>query len=199
MTSNTLCFNKRVQALQVSGHSNRSSNRRQRGPLHGLQGDASSQRKSGVRGTTALRQSQVLKMREKGAAAEVRILAQQLPEVIVTQEYPPAADDEPMPYVHDFNAGMNDGWLDVDSDDEDEAEDAEEGEVEKAAKKFRVEYRDFRTRRDRTDTNSNYWAEQTEGMVDAYMDWCRRKTTGEALPPCDKPSLWIDVIDIFGV
>lgn len=138
-------------------------------------------------------------MREKGAAAEVRILAQQLPEVIVTQEYPPAADDEPMPYVHDFNAGMNDGWLDVDSDDEDEAEDAEEGEVEKAAKKFRVEYRDFRTRRDRTDTNSNYWAEQTEGMVDAYMDWCRRKTTGEALPPCDKPSLWIDVIDIFGV
>lgn len=157
-------------------------------------GDASSQRKSGSRGTTSFRHSHVVKMRDKGAAAEVRVPSHELPEFIAMQDYLPLAGGEPM---GDLGGSGDNGWVDQDSDTEDDLDD-DDAEVEKMARKVRVEYRDFRTRRDRTDTFNKNWSEQTEGMVDAYMDWCHRQTTGEVLPECDKPSLWLDVIDVFG-
>ena len=200
MASNTLRFNHRVQALQASKRSNVTSGRRQRGPSHGLQGDANSQRKSGTRATRSFRHSQVQKMREKGAAAEVRVLAQDLPEVVIAQEYPPTPADEPMHYepMGYPGGGSSFEWQDLGSDDGYEEEEEEEAEVEKAARKVWVEYWDFRTKRQRTDASNKNWEEQAEGMVDAYMDWSLRMTTGEALPPCDKPALWIDVVDVFG-
>ena len=141
-------------------------------------------------------------MRDKGAAVEVRVLVHDLPEVVVEQEYQPC--NEPMPYepAGDFGSG-GDAWVDQHSDDKDGEEEEEEGEegeeeVERAARKVRVEYRDFCTKRERTDTSNKYWEEQKEGMVDAYMDWCLRSSSGEGLPLCDKPSLWIDVVDVFG-
>lgn len=129
-------------------------------------------------------------MRERGAVADVQVLAHELPEVVAMQDYLPAAD-EPMGDFGDFGGS---GWVDQGSDEEEE----EETEVEVAARKVRVEYRDFRTRRDRTDTTNKNWAEQTEDMVDAYMDWCLRQTSGEPLPECDKLPLWVDVVDVFG-
>ncbi|KAE9385963.1 hypothetical protein BT96DRAFT_949467 [Gymnopus androsaceus JB14] len=154
--SNTSRFNRRVQALQASKRSSVSSSRRQRVPAHGLQGDANSQRKSGSRGTSSFCHSQVQKMQEKGAAAEVRVLAYDLPEVAAAQEYPPARTDEPMPYAAPYGELLM-----------------------------------------HTDASNKSWEEQREGMVDAYMDWCIKKTTGEVLPLCDKPSLWVDVVDVF--
>lgn len=193
---NTRRFNRCAQALQVSRASNGIINRRQRGPSHALQGDANSQRKSASRGTTSFRHSQVRKLRERGAAAEVRVLAHDLPEVIAGQDYHPLVDVQ-MEDRMDCQPVDEFGWVDQDSEEEDEEED--ETEVEKAARKVRVEYRDFRTRRDRTQTSNKSWGEQMEGMVDAYMDWCLTEITKEALPDCDKPSLWLDVIDMFGM
>ncbi|KAE9401183.1 hypothetical protein BT96DRAFT_938043 [Gymnopus androsaceus JB14] len=136
-------------------------------------------------------------MRDKGCAAEVWVLAYSLLEVTAQQEYgsPP---DEPMSYepYDDFCGSGDNAWVNQGSDVEDEIE-VDETEVEKAARKVRVEYQDFWTKRDRTDTTNKYWSEQTEGMVDAYMDWCLREAAGEPLPECNKPSLWIDVVDIF--
>lgn len=204
MSSNTLRFHKRVQALQISKRQNgsSSSNRKQRGPSHALQGDAKSQRNS-TRGTTAFRHSQVQNLRKKGAAAEVHVLPHDLPEVVIAQDYPldPAPESAPQeppsyePMAHEYGA-QGGGWVDSDDEVEDEVE---ETEVEKTARKVRVEYRDFRTRRrDRTDKSNKHWEQQMSGMIDAYADWCHRNTTGASLPPCDKPPLWIDVIDVFG-
>lgn len=197
MSSSTLRFNRRVQALHVSKPS-KTVSRRLRGPSHGLQGDASSQKKSGTRGTSSFRHSQVIKMKEKGAAAEVHVMAHNLPEVIAMQDYMPTAD-EPMDYMPAANVqGQNrSDWEDQPSDNEDE-ESGEDSEVENAARKVRVEYRDFRTRRDRTQMSNVHWKEQESDLVDAYMDWCLRQTTGEGLPPCEKPAMWLDIIDIFG-
>ena len=132
MPSNTLCFNQHVQALQASKCMNVSSSQQQCGPSHGLLGDAGSQWKSGLQGMTSFRHSQVLKMREK---AEVRVLAQDLPEVVIAQEFLPPPGDEP---VGDFDAG-GDAWVDQPSDSED-GEEEEGAEIEVTAWKFRVEY-----------------------------------------------------------
>ncbi|KAE9398022.1 hypothetical protein BT96DRAFT_995208 [Gymnopus androsaceus JB14] len=181
--SNTSRFNRRVQALQASKRSSVSSSRRQRGPAHGLQGDANSQQKSGSQGTSSFCHSQVQKMREKAVA----------------QEYPPARTDEPMPYAAPYGEfGSSYDWLNQASDGDDEEVEEEDTEVEKTAQKVRVEYCDFRTKRQRMDASNKSWEEQREGMVDAYMDWCIKKTTGEVLPPCNKPLLWVDVVDVFG-
>ncbi|KAE9393541.1 hypothetical protein BT96DRAFT_999319 [Gymnopus androsaceus JB14] len=137
-------------------------------------------------------------MKKKSAAAEVHVLAHDLLEVVITQDYPPdpapkSASDEPMAYEGGTHGS---GWVNSDNDSEDEVEDTE---VEKTARKVRVEYQDFHTnRQDRTDKTSKYWEQQTAGMVDAYMDWCCRNTMGEPLPTCGKPSLWINVVDVFG-
>ncbi|KAE9388182.1 hypothetical protein BT96DRAFT_1004436 [Gymnopus androsaceus JB14] len=74
-------------------------------------------------------------MRDKGCAAEVRVLAHSLPEVAAQQEYgsPP---DEPMSYkpYNDFCSSGDNAWVDQGSDVEDEVE-VDETEVEKAARK----------------------------------------------------------------
>lgn len=205
MGSNTLRFNRRVEALRLSRRSNVSSSRRQRGPSHGLQGDATSQRKSAARGTSSFRHSQVLKMQDKGAALEDRVLAYDLdlPEVVIAQEYGPGSPDVPMSYDATDHLGGGEGsiWVDQVDDDDDDQQGSEEDdtEIEKAARKVKVEYRDFRTKRQRTDTSNKHWEEQAEGMIDAYMDWCLGKSTGEALQPSNETSLWIDMINVFGL
>ena len=117
-------------------------------------------------------------MRDKGSAAEVRVLVHDLPEVAAQQEYASLAD-EPMSYepYDDFGSSGHNVWVDQDSDVEDEAG-VDETEVKKAARKVRVEYRDFRTKRDRTDVTNKYWSKQTEDMVGTYMDWSFREKLG---------------------
>lgn len=127
-------------------------------------------------------------MRDKGAATEVQVLVHELPEIIAEQKYSPAADE----HIDSGGNGDND-WEDQASN-EHEVE-MDETEVEKTARK--VEYQDFCTWRDHINMSNKHWGKQTEGMVDAYMDWCLRERTGEALPECDKSPLWIDIVDVF--
>lgn len=201
--SNTRRFNQRIQALQISRNSSSIAprkNRRQRGPAHGLLGDVHSQRSSSFRSTTALRHSQVSKLKKKGAAAEVLVLVENMSDVIEKQSYPPVQSatyrngdfDGP---AEDFSAETG-NWVDENSDNSDE-EGGGEDEVERVARKMKVEYRDFRTRRQRTDTSNRYWEEQQDDLVSAFMEWSLRQRDGGQAPPGNR-ELWVEVIDIFG-
>lgn len=196
--ANTRRFNQRVDALRIARNSSitlRMHNRCQRGPTHGLLGDGHSQRSSSSRSAKTLRHSQVTKLKKKGAAAEARILAQNMPGVRQPELYPrmpsPSYMDLDDP-AEDF--GDNGQWVDENTKG---GEEEEEDEVQKVARKMKVEYRDFRTRRERTDTSNKYWAEQQDDMVDAFMAWSRRQESGEPAPTGER-DLWIEVIDVFG-
>ncbi|KAF9060672.1 hypothetical protein BDP27DRAFT_1429783 [Rhodocollybia butyracea] len=177
-------------------------NRNLRGLAHGLRGDADTQHKSPTRrgATQSLRLSQVNRERKKGAAADARRLILQTPDIFEQQDYHLPVDEHHDYNMQNYQDGPDLAEWDDDPDwvalgDNGEPED----DVTKAMKEMRHSYRDFRTRRDRTQTSNEHWAPQLDGMVHAYMDFClREKSGGQEEEEAGAASIMIEVIDIFG-
>lgn len=181
---NTHSFNNRVQKAKDSA-----ARLKMRGPSHGLIGDAHSQRPTASSSSTrSFRHSEIQQLREQGEAAEAQEIAIDLPSIIEEQSYQ-QYDDFDMP--GDFSASSaKEGRSSEHLTDEDE--------VHAACKEVQTEYRDFRTRRERTHVEWSNWEPQLDGMAQAYMDWCLRERREEILRDDDCPQLLLTVVDIFG-
>lgn len=194
--SNTRKLNQRAAANRVKNASTSAPSRRLRGPSHGLAGDSFTQRRSdraAGRPTHSLRHSQVTTAMKKGAAAHALHTTHATPAFRHSSADPdPAATD--CNFNSDFHSNFPAAGIASDSDGESESV----GEVESAVQDLRVEYRDYRTRRDRTHTSNQHWKEQLEEMTDAYIDWCLREKEGRPVPVGEESPMWVEVIDIFG-
>ncbi|KAJ3717365.1 hypothetical protein C8R42DRAFT_644620 [Lentinula raphanica] len=177
--------------------------RRLRGPSHGLLGDGSSQRqaRSSASSTHSLRHSQVSQAKAKGASAHARALALQLPDIIIPQDYGAS-----FPMDHDVT-GPSFAAEEKDTDEESgwEADESEvaAGEFDQAAndavQQMKVVYADYRTRRDRTHVSNNYWAQQLDEIVEAYLDYCWKQENGLAADAVEEGAITIDVVDVFDI
>ncbi|GAW07724.1 hypothetical protein LENED_009735 [Lentinula edodes] len=193
---NTRRLNRRAQAVKAQGATAKHS-RRTRAPPHGLLGDAHSQRDSvrpGATPTISLRQSQATALQKKGRVAALREVVASAPDIFVDEtSFIPRS---PSPAFQDSEppATWDDGtWEDSDS----EASPASD-EMSSAIRAAKVEYRDFRTRRDRTNLKNTHWAEQVDEMVGAFMDWSLHSDEAMAGAELGDSLMWIDVVDIFG-
>lgn len=202
--SNTRKFNKRVQALRAkNARISLPQTRRIRAPAHGLLGDSHSQRlasRASRKVTLSLPPAQQEAIRRKGQAAAQFIRS-------TTSDRANARTPSPSPPPLNADAFLNNSFgmdgMGNDSDSDEEEPNREQKIVEEEIS--RVEYRDFRSRRDRTDTATRYWEEQMEDLVDAYMDWVLREKEGTGQAASENaagaenaPLLWLDVVDIFG-
>ncbi|KAJ3846355.1 hypothetical protein EV368DRAFT_69981 [Lentinula lateritia] len=194
---NTRIFNQRVEARRARANASTTlPGRRLRGPAHGLLGDGSSQRRlthGRLSATTSLRHSQVIKAKKKGASSHAQMVALQLPDLTESQDYPPFSSyghDSPHNYTSSARYGAE---SDTDSDFEPISEDgASEKDAAKVVHEMKVIYQDFRTRRDRTQINNKYWAEQMDDM-----DYCWREKNGAPLPQTHGPDMLLEIVDIF--
>ncbi|KAJ3830819.1 hypothetical protein F5878DRAFT_648191, partial [Lentinula raphanica] len=183
--SNTRRLNQRARALRVQ-HVRLRTNDHIRAPAHGLLGDSFSQSQSSKthrKPLTKLRQSQQNALRKKGAAAEMqRVLVQPPQEPDLSNSTPISRSPSPTPIqpmeqdsTQDFATldDADDGWST-----DDELNRCHRVEQEQGIPGMRVEYRDYRSRRNRTDVRNAYWADQIEDLVDAYLDWSLKQRDG---------------------
>lgn len=172
-----------------------------RGPSHGLQGTPSSQRRSTTgKQTVSFRHSALLKLQKQGNAAYTAKQMEDVPDIVVSEDFAAPGFDMP---VNEHNL-PEDHFLGASSDDSDwEEEDrADEGLVrtkDRMMKSMKRQYKDFRSRRDRTEKTWLNFAPQMDELIVAYMDWdyAQRKSLGHHRQAMEEAELY--VYDIFGV
>ncbi|KAJ3831334.1 hypothetical protein F5878DRAFT_667665 [Lentinula raphanica] len=208
--SNARRLSQRARALRVQ-HVRLRTNNHIRAPAHGLLGNSLSQSQSSKthrKPLTKLRQSQQNALRKKGAAAEMQRVLVQLPQEVdrsssIPLSRPPSPlTMQPMeqdpPQASAVPDDDDDGW----STDE-ELDRCHRVEQEQGMPGIRVEYRDYRSRRNRTDVRNTYWGDQIEDLVDAYLSWCLKQRDGcpvdEDVSGSESGSEFVlEVIDVFG-
>lgn len=198
---NTARFNNRINRVaKARGSAVRSSNNRIRGPAHGCQGSAKSQRRLGGTSTQVLRRADLAALNRKGDLAQLQAEISDSPDIAIQQTF--AADshdfDMPMGCDHADSRPCMDDDSDSDWEAEDEAEQLKEKLRERAG--YRIRREDYRTRRDRTDIQWKHWETQRESMLDAYMTWALREKDANAPPEARSlnSEMGITVIDLFG-
>lgn len=169
-----------------------------RGPAHGLQGSAPSQRSSG-RATGTLQHSQLRQLQRQGDAAQVaERLASDSNVDLLEDHYLPGAD---LPVNEHVLPDDGSEWEDDDRGGEDGGErsgDDLSNERQSMRKEMKRVYRDFRTRRDRTDRTWVNFEAQMDEMVTSYMDWSYSEAHGLKTQREPKELLNIQVWDVFG-
>ena len=180
-----------------------------RGPSHGLQGTAASQRRvsKGVP-TRTLRHSALQRLQRQGSAAVTATQLENTPLVLVEEEFAtPGFDmlvnEHDLPEDRAPLAEDNTPFLELDGNESDwEEDDGDEGLAktkERMKKQMRARRKDFRTRRDRTDNTWRRFSHQLGEMIVAYMDWEYMERTEHEQVRKPVEVLEIDVVDIFGV
>lgn len=180
------------------GAAGRAHPSRIRGPSHGCQGSAGSQKKYGGNSTQILRRTDLSALNRKGELAQLQAEVVALPDIILQQTFGADSHDFDMPLGCDF--GDSRPFVDGDED-----SDWEEDEAEKLLEKMRLNAghrksrQDYRTRRDRTQLQWKHWKSQRDPMLDAYLAWSLREN-GDAAPESQSVvgEMGIMVIDLFG-
>lgn len=200
--SNTARFNRIAKARGSAATRARSS--RIRGPTHGCQGLATSQRRFGNNSTQIIRGTDLHNLNQRGELALLHAQLEATLDIIIQQTYGDDSHNFDMPMGCDY---ANSRPL---AEDDGDSDWLEENEIENEAEKLISQMKrvaghenhreDYRTRRDRTERQWKHWEPQRKAMVDSYMAWSYRKNDSSA-PAEDQTiqgEMGITVIDLFG-
>ncbi|KAE9385580.1 hypothetical protein BT96DRAFT_949735 [Gymnopus androsaceus JB14] len=204
MGSNTGCFNARVNRIARSRGTaaHRAGSSRIRGPTHGCQGSASSQRQLGGSPTQVLCQADLQSLNRAGELSQLQAEVAAMPDVVIQQTFGADMHNFDMPMGCDYadsrpfvGVGEDDG--DSDWELEDEVEELKEQMREAAG--CRKHREDYQTRCNRTDHQWKHWDAQKEAMLGSYMAWSLHEKEGVAPEACVQESeVGVTVIDLFG-
>ncbi|KAE9385347.1 hypothetical protein BT96DRAFT_1007129 [Gymnopus androsaceus JB14] len=166
-----------------------------RGPIHGLQGSSAAQRRTTAGAPTVfMRHSRVMRLQKQGNASESASRLEAAPDVEVAEEFS----------APEFNMRVDEHSLPEDRPDGSDGEWEEEQDEgfakmrEKMQDMMKKCYKDFWTRRDRTDRTWANWENQMDELVTAYMDWdlIKTKNVKSSREPVELMDL--SVVDVFG-
>ncbi|KAJ3832350.1 hypothetical protein F5878DRAFT_12999, partial [Lentinula raphanica] len=212
---NTRLLNQRAETRKSRGKTLASlPGRRLRGPTHGLLGDASSQRdhkRHSTAPTISLLHSQVTTAKKKGASEYAKMSVLNLSTPSIDQEYSLGADPSFSRFSTSSGSDHTDNsnvYNDFRGDPstfgsysaaEDDPLESGEGDAADAVQEMKIVYQDFRSRRDRTQVTNEYWVEQMDEIVDAYLDFVWRQESGSPAHEVEGPPMLIEVVDVFGL
>ncbi|KAJ3819046.1 hypothetical protein F5880DRAFT_1510464 [Lentinula raphanica] len=72
-----------------------------------------------------------------------------------------------------------------------------EGDAVDTVQEMKIVYQDFWSRRDRTQITNEYWVEQMDEIVDAYLDFIWRQESGSPTHEVEGPPMLIEVVDVY--